>query len=137
MVDMVELKPGQGLVIKFPDSPCKGEDWFLATFESVCEALTDYTDHDVESKADYENLCFGMRGEQEARLDPVSGQVTYKLPDWLAREKGLTEKVSGVVEQETSRAVLLRIGREPHTDDVWLPKSQITEVVIPGDQTRF
>jgi hypothetical protein len=59
--------------------------------------------------------------------------VTYKLPAWLAGEKGLPQKVRGVVKNMTEKAVLLTIGDE----DVWLPLSQIKEVVIPKDQSKF
>ncbi len=59
--------------------------------------------------------------------------VTYKIPDWLAKDKGLQTKVSGKVKKETDKAILLQLGIPPHTDEVWLPKSQITLEVPPKD----
>lgn len=60
---------------------------------------------------------------------------TFKVPAWLAEEKGLTrERVTGTIEHETPKAILLRT---PKGESYWLPKSQIHEERIPADQTTL
>lgn len=137
-LDIVELKPGQVLLIKKPET---GKDWLIATFDCVAGAITDtmadWNDPETEEAVFHYDHPEHKENKNKHQADPISGQVTYKLPDWLAKEKGLNEKVCGTVEQETEKAILLKIGREPHTDDVWLPKSQIKEIINPEDQVRF
>ena len=58
--------------------------------------------------------------------DELGDLVTYTIPEWLANDKGLQTKVSGRVKKETKKAILLKIGQSSETEDVWLPKSQIT-----------
>ena len=58
--------------------------------------------------------------------DELGDLVTYTIPEWLANDKGLKTKVSGRVKKETKKAILLKIGQSSETEDVWLPKSQIT-----------
>jgi len=60
---------------------------------------------------------------------------TFKVPAWLAEEKGLIrERVTGTIERETPKAILLRT---PKGELYWLPKSQIREEKIPADQTTL
>ena len=65
--------------------------------------------------------------------DEFGDLVTYTIPEWLANDKGLKTKVSGRVKKETKKAILLKIGQSPETEDVWLPKSQITLYDPPKD----
>jgi hypothetical protein len=45
-LDIVELKPGQVLLIKNPET---GEDWLVSTFDNTAEAITnDMRDEDEE-----------------------------------------------------------------------------------------
>lgn len=58
--------------------------------------------------------------------DELGDLVTYTIPEWLANDKGLQTKVSGRVKKETKKAILLKIGQSSESEEVWLPKSQIT-----------
>lgn len=60
---------------------------------------------------------------------------TFKVPAWLAKEKGLIrERVTGTIENETPKAILIRT---PKGESYWLPKSQIREEKIPAEQTTL
>lgn len=125
MADIV-LRPGDVLHVY------NTEDKFVfgAVYDEVLKLLRIGMAMDLHKEEILEEEDDPAAGE-----DPISGQVTYKLPEWLAREKGIIgEKVSGTVEQETNKAVLLKTSKD---EEVWLPKSQIEEVIIPEDQTRF
>jgi nitrogen fixation protein len=124
MADIV-LRPGDALHVHNEE----GKFVFGAVYDEALKLLRKGMGEEIP-KNDEETIV-----EPAAHEDMVSGQVTYKLPEWLAREKGIIgEKVSGAVEQETDKAVLLKTGKG---EKVWLPKSQIEEVIIPEDQVRF
>jgi hypothetical protein len=75
------------------------------------------------------NNILAVLGEDlsdESDDDELGDLVTYTIPEWLANDKGLQTKVSGRVKKETKKAILLNIGQSSETEDVWLPKSQIT-----------
>lgn len=59
---------------------------------------------------------------------------TYELPAWLANEKNVSNPVSGVIDQETEKAICLKLLGSNHR--VWLPKSQITEPAEPEPKPK-
>jgi bifunctional DNA-binding transcriptional regulator/antitoxin component of YhaV-PrlF toxin-antitoxin module len=91
----IQINPGDTLV--FVDEG--GDKLFISTYKDAVKLLNPMDDEDGEVR-------------------------TYKLPRWLAEEKGLAHKVRGVVQNETDKAVLLEIDG----DECWLPISQIKEV---------
>ncbi len=84
----------------------------------------------------YDNVLFVLREDQGSGTDgdELGELVTYKIPQWLANDKSVQSKVSGIVKKETNKAILLQVGQPPHTDDIWLPKSQITLYVPTKDK---
>jgi hypothetical protein len=71
---------------------------------------------------DLKELCIA-RELQKGQLKPEEeGEIAVvKLPEWLATNKGLSSEVVGIIEKETKKAILLKVGNE----EVWLPKSAI------------
>jgi hypothetical protein len=103
---MVKIIIHPGDTVSLEDE--KGKEILLSNYNNILsvlgEDLSDATDDD----------------------DELGDLVTYTIPEWLANDKGLQTKVSGKVKKETKKAILLKIGQSKETEDIWLPKSQIT-----------
>jgi hypothetical protein len=110
MVKIV-VQPGDTLTFEDED----GKEILHSTYDKVLSVLRE--DHGGETED-----------------DELGELVTYKIPQWLANDKGVQTKVSGTVQKETNKAILLQVGQPPHTDDIWLPKSQITLYVPTKDK---
>ena len=117
----IELKPGDVLHILNKD----GKMIYGSTYKNTLEVLVEDSMKPNEPEDGY--------GDEPELLD----EVTYKLPEWLANEKGLNKKVTGTLEKESDKAILLKIGKGHQTESVWLPKSQIELYVIPKDQSKL
>jgi hypothetical protein len=59
---------------------------------------------------------------------------TYIIPEWLAKDKNISEKFRATIVRDSGKAYLFLL---KNGEELWLPRSQVSEESIAKDQATF